>query len=226
MGKNYFVPGQRYVQIAFNHSLYEVSRILPQIPYDPRIMIEAGTPFIKREGINGINYIRRRWQGLLVADLKITDGAVEEVMFAANAGANAITVMGNAPIETLNDFTRTCKAYNVISMIDMLGEANPLHKLLPLREKPNVVVIHKGRDEEKNARNIIRYKDIGKVRSKYDVKISVAGGLTINSVRPAYFNGADIAIINIVEGTNHREGIPMNSNFREVIPTLLDEAGY
>ncbi|MHA1479692.1 MAG: hypothetical protein ACTSPU_15985 [Promethearchaeota archaeon] len=67
-----FLNNQRYIQIAFNHTTSDVLRILPQIPYDPRIIIEAGTPYIKREGISGIRLIRRLWRGLVVADLKVT----------------------------------------------------------------------------------------------------------------------------------------------------------
>ena len=110
-------------------------------------------------------------------------------------------------------------------MIDMLGVANPLRKLLPLRHKPDIVVIHKGRDEETNPRAIIRYKDINKVRSKYDVLISAAGGLTQNSVRKAYFNGADIAILNVVKPTDANDGIVDTLNFRQIIPKILNEVG-
>ncbi len=39
----------RYLQIAFNYDLSLVARILPTLPRNPRIVVEAGTPFIKRE---------------------------------------------------------------------------------------------------------------------------------------------------------------------------------
>ena len=215
----------RYIQIAFNHTINEVRRILPQIPHDPRIIIEAGTPYIKREGQNGIRLIRRYWRGLLVADLKVIDGAQEEVAMAYNAGANAVTAAGTAPKDTLDFFSKTCDQYNVFSMIDMLGQDNPLKKLFALRTKPKGVVIHKGRDEEANPRSIIRYKDINKIRSKYDVLISVAGGLTQESVRRAYFNGASVAILNIVKPTDVNEGLSDMSNFRVLIPSILKEVG-
>ncbi|NLE77227.1 MAG: hypothetical protein GX605_10820, partial [Chloroflexi bacterium] len=38
----------RYVQIAFNHDLALVKRLLPSIAASDRILIEAGTPFLKR----------------------------------------------------------------------------------------------------------------------------------------------------------------------------------
>ncbi len=219
------VPNRRYIQIAFNHTTYEVWRILPQIPKDPRILIEAGTPFCKREGMDGVRLIRSKWRGILVADLKVTDGAREEVMFAYQAGANAVTAAGTAPTETLDFFIKTCAKYNVYSMVDMLNVDNPLRKLMPLKNKPNFVIIHKGRDEEVNPRKIIRYKDINKVRSKFGVFISIAGGLDQNSVRTAYFNGADVAILNIVEQNDENKGIFENANFRVLIPKILNEIG-
>ncbi len=216
----------RYIQIAFNHTVGDVARILPQIPPDPRIIIEAGTPYIKREGTRGIRLIRNYWRGIVVADLKVTDGAREEVMFAYNSGANAITAAGTAPTDTLNLFTEECKRFNIISMIDMLGQDNPLKKLLPLTIKPDVVVIHKGRDEEANPRSIIRYKDINKIRSKYGVVVSVAGGLDYESVRKAYFNGADIAVVNIVKQGDLNRGLVNLANFRSVLPLILQEVGF
>ena len=218
-------PNRRYVQIAFNHSLYEVRRILPQIPYDPRIIIEAGTPFCKREGMNGVRMIRRMWRGLVLADLKVTDGAAQEVSFAVGAGANLVTAAGSSPPETLDFFTEACHRYGVYSAIDMLGVENPLRRLMNLKQKPDIVVIHKGRDEEINPRSIIRYKDISKVRGKYDVLIAVAGGLVPQKARTAYFNGADIAILNIVQPNDFNEGLNVNSNFRQLIPIILSEAG-
>jgi len=218
-------PGLRYVQIAFNGSIRQVRRILPQIRFDERIIIEAGTPFIKREGMAGVRLIRRMWRGIVLADLKITDGAREEVFFAVNAGANAITVMGSSPIETLDLFCETCTRLNAYSQLDMLGVVNPLRKIMQMKVPPDFVVIHKGRDEESNTRNIIRYKDISKVRSKFDTKISVAGGLTLDKVRSAYFNGADVAILNIVSSSDSNEGLLESSNFRQLIPMILSEVG-
>ncbi|NHJ47676.1 MAG: hypothetical protein FK733_07810 [Asgard group archaeon] len=216
---------KRYIQIAFNGTSSQVKHVLRQIPYDSRILIEAGTPYIKHYGMSGVQLIRRLWRGLIVADLKVTDGAVREIQFATAAGANAVTVMGSAPTETLDFFNEYCEKIGIYSMIDMLGVTNPLRQLLPLRHKPNFVVIHKGRDEETNVRSIIRYKDISKVRGKHDVFISVAGGISPDGVRKAYFNGADVVILNVISSGDPNEGILDTTNFRQLIPAILSEVG-
>ncbi len=216
---------RRYIQLAFNGATSQVRNVLQQIPYDPRILIEAGTPYIKRYGMNGVQLIRGLWRGIVVADLKITDGAISEIRYAAAAGANAVTVMGSAPIETLDFFNEYCSKLGIYSMIDMLGVTNPLKKLLPLKHRPDFVVIHKGRDEETNVRSIIRYKDISKVRGKYDVFISVAGGIDPDGVRKAYFNGADVVILNIISSGDPNNGILETKNFRRLVPSILSEVG-
>ncbi len=67
-------------------------------------------------------------------------------------------------------FIERCKQYGIISMIDMLGvEDPPLKVLRPLYTQPDVVVIHRGRDEESNQATMIRYRHINRIRSKYDV---------------------------------------------------------
>ena len=216
---------QRYTQLAFNGTIRQARSIIPRIRPDPRLIIEAGTPFIKREGIAGIRMIRRMWRGFLVADLKVTDGAAEEVSFAVGAGANAATVMGSAPTSTVDLFIEACARHRITSMIDMLGVINPLKRMLPLKHPPDVVVIHKGRDEENVARAIIRYKDIQKIKSKFNTFISVAGGLELKGIRTAYFNGANIAIVNIVSRYDNNQGILDTSNFRTTIPEILREIG-
>lgn len=211
----------RYLQIAFNDDLSSVNRILPTIPQSDRILIEAGTPFIKREGSNGIKRMAEIWDGKIVADLKTMDGALEEVELAHNAGASAATVLGSASIETINLFIKKCKELRVESMIDMIGVEEPLKVILKLKEPPNVVILHKGRDEETTRGKVIKYKHITKIRSKYDVLISAAGGVDLKEARSAIFNGANIVVVNIVTKEDPWTGISSDEDVTEVAKQFL-----
>jgi bifunctional enzyme Fae/Hps len=166
----------RYLQLAFNYDARMVGLLLPRVPYSPRIMIEAGTPFIKREGMAGIRFIRRLWPGLVVADIKVADGAAEEVRIVRAAGANAVTVLGNAPHEPIKLFISEGQAAGMVSMVDMIGVPDPLEVLRPLRVPPDVVVLHLGRDEETTRGKLIQYRHVNRIRSKFPVIISAAGG--------------------------------------------------
>ena len=213
----------RYLQIAFNYDLQMVNQLLPRIAFHPRVFIEAGTPFIKLQGMNGVKQIRRLWNGTLIADMKTTDGAAGEIAMAAAAGANAATVLGNCPTETHDLFIAACSAYGMLSMIDMLGVEDPLAVMRPLRKPPDVVVIHRGRDEESTRGKVIRYKHINKIRSKYDVIISAAGGVDLREARSAIFNGANIVVVNPIRPVDSWQGIRTDSDVGAEVQKFLTE---
>lgn len=214
----------RYLQLAFNYDARMVGLLLPRVPYSPRIMVEAGTPFIKREGMAGIRFIRRLWPGLVVADIKVADGAAEEVRMVRAAGANAVTVLGNAPHETIMLFIKECQAAGMVSMIDMIGVRDPLEVLRPLRTPPDVVVLHLGRDEETKRGKLIQYRHVNRIRSKFPVIISAAGGVGIGEARSAIFNGANIVVANIVQSGDVWRGISAGEDLgqmsREFLTTI------
>ncbi|MCX8178715.1 MAG: hypothetical protein N3D75_02720 [Candidatus Aenigmarchaeota archaeon] len=212
---------KRYLQIAFNNDLNEVIRILPKIPKNERILIEAGTPFIKKEGFYGIQLISNLWGGKVVADLKVMDGALREVELAYKAGAAAATVLGSAPIETVNLFIHKCSELGMVSMIDMIGVDEPIKILLKLKKPPNVVILHKGRDEEGTRGKVIKYKHINKIKSKYNVLISAAGGVDLKEARSAIFNGSNIVVVNIVSKEDPWTGIKSDENIAEMAEMFL-----
>lgn len=211
----------RYLQIAFNYDVHMVRRLLPSIAHSPRILIEAGTPFIKLEGMDGVRTIRSMWDGHVVADLKVADGALGEVEMAHRAGATAATVLGDAPTETVDIFIAACARRGMISMIDMLGVDDPLDVLRPLKTPPDVVVLHRGRDEENVRGKVIQYKHVTRIRSKYDVVISAAGGVDLREARSAIFNGANLVVVNLVHPRDEWQGILTNEDVGHMTEQFL-----
>jgi len=212
----------RYLQIAFNYDLGMLLQILPHIPSSDRILIEAGTPLIKLAGMAAVRAIRIRWSGHIVADLKVADGAIGEVDMARRAGATAATVLGNAPPETLDMFIERCSQLNMLSMIDLLGVTDPLDVLRPLKHAPDIIVIHRGRDEENSRGKMIRYRQINRIRSKYDSLISAAGGVDLREARSAIFNGANIVVANIVRPGDGWAGISTKENITQISKQFLE----
>lgn len=211
----------RYLQLAFNYDNALVARILPRIRLNERILVEAGTPFLKREGMGGIRTMRALWKGHIVADLKIADGAAGEVEMARAAGATAITALGSSPTETLDLFVAHCANLGMLSMIDMIGVTDPLAVVRPLKRPPNVVILHRGRDEESTRGKMIQYRHINRLRSKYDVFIAAAGGIDLKESRSAVFNGAGLVVVNLVQPGDIWAGIPTNSDVPRVVEQYL-----
>lgn len=195
------------MQIAFNVPMADVEYLITRVPRDRRILVEAGTPFIKRYGMDGIKSLSSLWNGYIVADIKVADGAKEEVEMVWQAGAHGITALGSSSTETLDIFVHTCESVGMDSMIDMIRVDMPLKVLRPLKKPPNVAMLHRGRDEETTHGKVIQYRQITKIKSKYDVLISAAGGVDLKEAQSAAFNGADIVVVNVVPVGSPWKGI-------------------
>ncbi|MFH1622614.1 MAG: hypothetical protein ABIA97_05810, partial [Candidatus Omnitrophota bacterium] len=90
-----------------------------------------------------------------------------------------------------------------------------------LKTPPDVVVLHKGRDEETTRGKVIKYKHINKIRSKYAVLISAAGGIDLREARSAIFNGANIVVANIVSSDDPWTGISSDSDVKTIAEQFL-----
>lgn len=193
----------KYLQIAFNRPLEDVQKMIDLLPPSKNIIIEAGTPFIKRYGQEGIRAIENWWgekiqdNGYIVADLKCMDRGSREVEMAVQAGASAITCLGLAPIETINEFVSECEKMGIDSMVDMMNVRFPFEVLQKLKKLPTIVVLHRGVDEnEENKERQIPHEQIHRIKGTYGkVLVSVAGGENVRELRRTFFNDADIAVI-------------------------------
>lgn len=187
----------RYLQVALNSTLHEAEEIVGQLPESERILLEAGTPLIKQYGVEAIKHLKA-WHpdGYVVADLKTMDRGATEVEMAREAGADAVVGLGQAPVETLGAFIDACEKVKVDSMVDMMNVDQPVRILSRLRRLPQVVILHRGVDEETfNKNKPIPYLQINKIRSSFNVLIAVAGGDTIREVQRAVFNDANIVVV-------------------------------
>jgi bifunctional enzyme Fae/Hps len=209
------------IQIAFNYTYNDFLSVVNMIPKHKNIILEAGTPFVKLEGINVIKRMRRYWPGDICADIKIVDGAHEEVLMARMAGATSVTALGNASVETLRIFVNSCKELGITSIIDMLGNPNPLKTLWKANVVPDMVYIHRGRDEENSFGKVIQYKDIAKIKGKWDLEIGAAGGIDKRELQSAIFNNADIVVVNIVRPQDEWKGIVFDQNFKTNLDQFL-----
>ena len=189
---------QKYLQIALNNTPYEAREIIAQLPFSERILIEAGTPLIKIYGKRVISEIKYgiREGTYIVADTKCADLALREVRMVAEAGAQAVTCLGVAPVETVDRFIEECQKNGVDSMVDMMNVDDPVSVLKELKNPPDIVVLHRGVDEtEFSKEKQIPFYQINQVKDNFDVLVSVAGGDTIDEVQRAVFNGADIVVV-------------------------------
>src|SRR3982750_940011 len=81
--------------------------------------LEAGTPLIIAEGMNGVRALRERFPDVpIVADLKTMDGGYLEAELMAKAGATHVVVMARAHEETLRCVVKAGRNLGVAVMGD------------------------------------------------------------------------------------------------------------
>jgi bifunctional enzyme Fae/Hps len=185
----------RYLQVAFDRDASAALSVLPSLPESPRVLVEAGTPLIKRHGAEAIRALRAACGNYLVADVKAMDRGLDEVNTAASAGADAVVAMGSASLETLNAFIEACRLRGVDAMVDMMNVEKPVHVLQKLREQPKVIILHRGFDEYTNKSKQLPLRQISDIRQYYSTLIAVAGGTSLDDVQRAFFNGANIVAL-------------------------------
>ena len=187
-----------YVQIALDAPDIEaVKEVVSKIPHSDRLLFEIGTPLLKRYGMKVIKEIRKITKdAFVIADLKTLDVGQVEVDMAFNETADAVVVSGLASKSTINKFIYESKRLGIYSSVDMMDVENPLAVLKSLDEVPDIVILHRGIDEESNG--LTRWQIIESIKKELPqskMLFSVAGGIREDTAKEALKKGADILIV-------------------------------
>ncbi|MFQ6054448.1 MAG: bifunctional 5,6,7,8-tetrahydromethanopterin hydro-lyase/3-hexulose-6-phosphate synthase [Methanosarcinales archaeon] len=184
-----------YLQIALDiPNIKFIKKVLRQLPENDHLILEAGTPLIKRYGVEVINQLREvKQNSFIVADLKILDTGNLEARMVADSSADAVVISGLAPIPTIEKAIKEAKKTGIYSVIDMLNVEDPLKVLKSLKEYPEVVELHRAIDLENREHAWWQIKDIKSLPKK--MLVAVAGGIRVNTMQDALKAGADILIV-------------------------------
>jgi bifunctional enzyme Fae/Hps len=187
-----------YLQISLDAPVLEgAKKIISQIPGSDRIIIEAGTPLIKRYGTRVIRDLRESAKdAFIIADLKTLDVGKVEVDIAYEDTADAVVAAGLAPPETLDAFVHEAKRLAIYGVVDMLNVDAPLEKLKQMKEFPDMVILHRGIDQETG--RTLGLDLIQEMRQTFQGKrflIAVAGGIVPETAKEALEKGADVIIV-------------------------------
>lgn len=187
-----------YLQISLDvPDLERTKKIIVQIPKSDRIILEVGTPLIKRYGTRVITDLREVAKDVFfIADLKTLDVGKVEADLAYEETADAVVAAGLAPAETLDSFISETRRLGIYGVVDMLNVDDPLKKLKSIKEFPDVVILHRGIDQETGRSHGLEV--IPTMRETFKDKkflIAVAGGIVPETAKEALAKGADIIIV-------------------------------
>jgi 3-hexulose-6-phosphate synthase/6-phospho-3-hexuloisomerase len=164
--------------------------------------LEAGTPLIIAEGMNGVRELRRAFPKVpIVADLKTMDGGYLEAELMSQAGATHIVVMERAHPETVKVVVKAGRELGVKIMGDNLGSPDMVASAKRLEDLGcDFIIHHIGFDERRGIvaaggrcpSPLDQLREVVKAVSK---PVQAVGGLSIEQAISTPEYGAPLVVL-------------------------------
>ena len=188
-----------YLQVALdNPNIDQILGVIKSLPDSDHLILEAGTPLIKRYGVDVISKLREvAPNAFIVADLKTLDTGNLEARMVADATADAVVVSALAPTSTIDKVIEEAHKTGIYAVLDTLNLPDPMPLLRKLKVLPDVVELHRAIDVEETEYqwgSIPEIKTLAEKQSK-NVLIAVAGGVRVDNIGEALGAGADILVV-------------------------------
>jgi 3-hexulose-6-phosphate synthase len=164
--------------------------------------LEAGTPLIIAEGMNGVRALRSAYPGVpIVADLKTMDGGYLEAEMMAKAGATHVVVMERAHPETIKIIVKAGRDFGVKVMGDNLGSPDMVASAKRLEDLGcDFIIHHIGYDERKGivaagGRCPSPLDQLREVVQAVKAPVQAVGGLSVEQAMRSPEYGAPLVVL-------------------------------
>ncbi|MBN2044552.1 MAG: orotidine 5'-phosphate decarboxylase [Anaerolineales bacterium] len=184
------------IQLALDYfDLAPALAMVQQVKEEVEV-IEIGTPLSKSVGMLAVRTVRELCPDhLILADIKSPDVGGGEAKMAFDAGADWMTVLGAAPLETVRLAWEEAQSrpgkemfIELTGIRDILGRADQWRAIGVDR-----MVYHRGWDEGNLSRSW-EQRDLETIQHLVEMgfQVSVAGGLGVEMI--PFFKGIDISV--------------------------------
>src|ERR1700685_3847780 len=164
--------------------------------------LEAGTPLIIAEGMNGVRALRKEFPKVpIVADLKTMDGGWLEAEMMAKAGATHVVVMERAHPETIKVVVQAGKDFGVKVMGDNLAAEDMVAAARRLEDLGcDYVIHHIGYDERRGLAAAGRpypspLDQLREIVAAVRVPVQAVGGLSVEQAIRTPEYGAPLVVL-------------------------------
>ncbi len=199
---------QPLIQLALDYFDLAPALAMTQIVRDEVDVIEIGTPLSKSAGMLSVQIIRELCPDkLILADIKSPDVGGGEAKMAFDAGADWMTVLGAAPLDTIKLALEEANARPGKEMfIELTGIRDIIARAQEWRDLGvERMVYHRGWDEGNLSRTWDKKdKEIIRELSRMGFQISVAGGIGLDLI--PFFEGLEVSVFIIgraIRETDH-----------------------
>lgn len=159
-------------------------------------IVEIGTPIINIEGHKAVQAIKTAFPNLeVLADIKIMDAAGYEVANASQAGADIITILGQAEDASIKGAVEAAKKEgkqilaDMIAVKDIEGRAKELDEL-----GVDYICVHTGYDLQAVGKN--SFEDLATIKSVVkNAKTAIAGGIKLETLPDVIKVQPDLVIV-------------------------------
>jgi 3-dehydro-L-gulonate-6-phosphate decarboxylase len=164
---------------------------------DPYVdVIEIGTPLCKAAGIDAVRAIREVCPDkLILADLKTPDVGGLEAQLAFEAGADMMTVIGGAPMATVQSALKVAQEMGKEMMMELTGVRDIIARATEWKQAGvQRMVYHRGWDEQAYNREWSgEDKRVVRQLIAMGFKVTITGGITVDLL--PFFQDLPVSII-------------------------------
>ncbi|WP_456381325.1 3-hexulose-6-phosphate synthase [Hydrogenimonas sp.] len=170
------------LQLAIDVLTSEEALVLAQKTKKYIDIIEIGTPLIKHEGVRLVSLMKALFpEKELLVDLKTMDVGEYEADFCFEAGADIVTVLGAADINTIKGAIRSAEKHNKKVLVDMINVRDKVALAKKVKKLgADYVGIHSGIDQQSVGESPLA--DLKKVSKKVKIPLVVAGGIDLDTI--------------------------------------------
>jgi len=184
------------LQLALDYVELAPALAMAQLVHEEVEAIEIGTPLTKAEGMNAVAAVRSLCpDNIILADVKSPDVGGLEAKICFDAGADWMTVLGAAPLATVQLALQEANSRpGKEAIIELTGIRDILARAREWRSiGMERMVYHRGWDEGNTSR-LWEPEDRAIIQEliKMGFKISVAGGIELDMI--PFFQGVDISV--------------------------------
>lgn len=159
--------------------------------------IEVGTPLVLAEGLHAVRALRKEFATHpLIVDLKTMDGGYLEAQMMAEAGADAVIVMGQAHDATITQVCAAGEDYGLLIMGDDLAAPDRVAEAARLEHLGVGMVIHHiGYDHRRmHPDGATPLTELPAIVTATTVPVQAVGGLTIEQAISCPGTGAPVVV--------------------------------
>ena len=158
-------------------------------------IIEIGTPLIKHEGVKLVGLMKALFpKKTLLVDLKTMDVGEYEADFCFEAGADIVTVLGVADINTIKGAARSAKRHGKKVLVDMINVSDKVALAKKLEDiGVDFIGIHSGIDQQNAGQSPLF--DLKMISKEVKTPLAVAGGIGLDTIDEIIKQRPDIVVV-------------------------------